>query len=452
MLPLAQKLIFAVSLLLLLPVWALAQTAEVTQIRISSSWGGLGTPAHDQLVITRKRSDYYANGKKVNAVLVSNLLAALNAPTISDVDLANLGITQEWLDANAEPAIKEYADFYYSAAAPNLQALYLSNFKDITLMKGLSASLYRGWWTDDYPLVEVEVTKAEGTKLVATSKAQQLFMLPWEMSVGNQNTKTYNADIARAIVALLPKKFVNRERLAGEGLRRKLAESVMMSIKHDWELLDAKNKAGKYFETLTQRFLIMEAEVNSYHNLDFGQEWINGDSGVENLQVSLDRNDPPANLSIGIALPFKNGAVEGVDTFMTGVDRYVNLVLSVPWLNEFIRSNPRTYFQLRYVGDRSFGEKAFQIFAADMRLQKKESLVREVEAVQKEVSLLSIGWRYNRDYWLVLPDKRVVLWRFNRYGKPIKFPSAASSAWDCSKYQDKCVGAMISVDGELVGQ
>ena len=354
MLPLAQKLIFAASLLLLLPVWGLAQTAEVTQIRISSSWGGLGTPAHDQLVITRTGSDYYADGKKVNAVLVSNLLAALNAPGISEVDLAHLGITREWLDANAEPAIKEYADFYYSAAAPNLQALYLSTFKDINHMKGLAASLYRGWWTDDYPLVEVEVTRAGGSKLVATTKAQQLFMLPWDMSNGEVKTKTYNADIARAVVALLPKKFVNRERLAGDGLRRKLAESVMMSIKHDWGLLDAKNKAGKYFETLTQRFLIMEAEVNSYHNLDFGQEWINGNSGVESLQVSLERKDPPANLSIGITLPFKNGAVEGVDTFMTAVDRYVDLVLSVPWLNEFIRANPRTYFQLRYVGDHSF--------------------------------------------------------------------------------------------------
>jgi hypothetical protein len=200
-----------------------------------------------------------------------------------------------------------------------------------------------------------------------------------------------------------------------------------------------------------QLFVIEQAEVSSSHNLDFGQEWINGDPGVENLQVSLERQDSPANLRIGVVFPFKNGTVKGVDTFMASFDRYVNLVLSVPWLNSFIRANPRTYFQLRYVGDRSFSEKAFQIFAADMRLQKKESLVREVEAVQKDVSLLSVGWRYNRDYWLVLPDKRVVLWRFKPYGQPIKWPAAASSAWDCSKYGDKCSGAMISVDGELEG-
>ena len=446
------KLGFAVSLLFLLPLCTAAQTAEVTQIRITSSWGGYGPPAQDQLVITRKADAYYANGKKLNTALVSDLLSALDAPPIPEIDLANLGITQEWLDANAEKGVKEYADFFYTTATPNLQALYLSNFKDIDFMKALVSSTFRGWWTDDYPIVEVEVTRAGGIKLVATSKAQHLFMLPWEITTGDQKTRTYNAGIARAIVALLPNKFVNRERLAGEGLRRVLAQAVMMNIKDDWELLDAKNRAGKSFETLKQLFVIEHAELNSYHDLDFGKEWINGDPDVQNLQVILQRRDPPANLRIGIALPFKNGAVEGVDTFMAGFDRYVNLVLSVPWLDSFIRSNPRTYFELRYVGERSFSEKAMQVFAADMRLQKKESLVKEVEAVQKDVSLLAVGWKYNRDYWLVLPDKRVVLWRFHHYGEPIRWPSLASSAWNCSNYQGKCVGAMIATDGTVVEQ
>jgi hypothetical protein len=184
------KLSFAVSLLFLLPLWTAAQTGEVTQIRITSSWGGLGTPAHDQLVITRKANDYYAHGKKLNAALVSNLLSALDAPAIPEIDLANLGITQEWLDANAEAGVKEYADFFYSTAAPNLQALYLSTFTDMTFMKAMVPSTFQGWWTDDYPNVEVELTRAGFNKLVATSRAQQLFMLPWEVSNGEQKRKT----------------------------------------------------------------------------------------------------------------------------------------------------------------------------------------------------------------------------------------------------------------------
>ncbi len=89
-----------------------------------------------------------------------------------------------------------------------------------------------------------------------------------------------------------------------------------------------------------------------------------------------------------------------------------------------------------------------QIFAADMKLKGKEFLVNEVKALQRDVTLLAIGGKYNRDYWLVLPDKRIVLWRF--YESPIRWRSLKASAWDCSNYQDKCIGAMISRDGKVV--
>src|SRR5215207_9765588 len=115
-------------LLIILPscLSASARVGEVSQIKIVSAWGGLGKPEHDELVITRKSGGYYAKGNKIKEQLVRNLLSAIEAPVISEFDLPNLGLTQEWLDVNAEPAVKEYAEFYYSTAAPNLRALYLS--------------------------------------------------------------------------------------------------------------------------------------------------------------------------------------------------------------------------------------------------------------------------------------------------------------------------------------
>jgi hypothetical protein len=275
-------------------------------------------------------------------------------------------------------------------------------------------------------------------------------MLPWEVVRRGRKVKTYNADIARAVVALIPKEFVNRDRLSGENLDRRLAEEVMFEIRDEWDLLDAENKAGKYFQALKQTFVIESAEVNSYHGVDFGEEWINGDPGVLNLQARLKRKDLPGNFTIGIALPFENGEVAGVDHFLGTLDRYVNLTLSVPWLKRFSRFYPGTTFELRFVGDRSFSKKAMQLFAADMRLKGKESLVREVEAVQNEVSLLSVGWMYTRDCWLILPDKRIVLWRFHTAGSPIKWKRLGRSAWDCSNYGDQCIGAIISRDGRVI--
>src|SRR5262245_10564837 len=104
---------------LLLPISTLAQSTEATQIKIVSAWGGLGPAQDNELIITRNSSGYRTGGKQVEARLVTNLLNALNAPAVSKIDLANLGITPAWLDANAEKGVKKYADFYYSTAAPN---------------------------------------------------------------------------------------------------------------------------------------------------------------------------------------------------------------------------------------------------------------------------------------------------------------------------------------------
>jgi hypothetical protein len=250
----------------------------------------------------------------------------------------------------------------------------------------------------------------------------------------------------------MPKEFVNRERLSGEHLHIRLAEQVMWEIRHKWDLLDAENKTGKHFRALKQRFLIEAAEVNSYHSVDFGLEWVDGDPGIQNLQAKLKRQDLPANFRIGIVLPFTNGEVEGVDNFLGDIDRYVKLALSVPWLRKVMRSHREATFELRFVGDRSFSKKAMQIFAADMKLKGKEALVKEVEAVQEKVSLLSVGWMYSRDYWLVLPDKRVVLWRFDNDSELIVGKSSSSSAWKCSDYGDRCIGAIISRSGRVIGR
>jgi len=185
----------------LVPLPIIAQSSSPGEIKIVSSWTGLGPWARDELIITRKGATYYAADKKVDAQLVRDLVDALNAPAISSIDPSNIGITQAWLDANAEPGVKEYTEVYYSTSAPNLQALYLSTFRNLSFMKKLVASIYPGMWTDDYPRVEMKVTDDNGTRLVASSEEQQLFMLPWELTTHGRKWKTYNANIAAATMA-----------------------------------------------------------------------------------------------------------------------------------------------------------------------------------------------------------------------------------------------------------
>jgi hypothetical protein len=224
---------------------AMAQSRSVEQIRIVSRWTGLGPIEHGELIVTRKSGSYHVNGKKISDELIVNLLSAIDAPGVTEPNLANLRITQEWLDANAGKAIEEYAAAYFSLASPNQQALYFSSFKDQKFIENLLPRMFNSWHTDDYPKVDIEITETDGRVIKVSSKAQPLFMLPWVISRGEGELKTYNADIARAVANLMPKKFTNKERLSGVGLGYELAEAVMREIKGRWESLDIKKKTRR---------------------------------------------------------------------------------------------------------------------------------------------------------------------------------------------------------------
>ncbi len=434
----------------LMTVTALAQSRSVNQIRIVSRWGGLGEGKHGELIVTRKSGAYLVNGKKIPDELIINLLSAIDAPIVAKPDLANLGITQEWLDANAEKAIKEYAAAYFSLAAPNQQALYFSSFKDPKFIEKVLPRLFNFVASDDYPNVEIETTGADGRVINVSSKAQPLFMLPWVISGDGRRLETYNADIARAVASLMPKKFANKERLAGAGLGYELARAVMDEIKDRWELLNVENKAKSYLDQLRQGFTVTNAEINPYHNVDYGQKWVNGSATETNLHATLRRPDFPKNFSIGIVLPFKDGKVENVDGFLNGIERYKDLAFSVPWLKDYLMNHPNVRVELRFVNNHSFSEKAMKIFAKDM--ERNQPLVNEVATAQKDVCLLLVGRKYYEAYWLILPDKRMAIWRFRGHDALLKWNPNDFTSWKCDDYQGNCVGAVILPDGKPVSK
>lgn len=80
---------------------------------------------------------------------------------------------------------------------------------------------------DDYPGVRVRVDFLDGLKLEASTRSYYVFMIPWRVDA--QDGETINADISRAVSALMPTKTVNRERLAGSDLPEQLTKAVMNS-------------------------------------------------------------------------------------------------------------------------------------------------------------------------------------------------------------------------------
>jgi hypothetical protein len=135
--------------------------------------------------------------------------------SVERIRMANLGITQEWLDANAEVAIEAYVNNRNPSITPNRRALHLSSFKDLKIIEKVLLRRFNIKWTDDYPSAEIEITETDGRAIKVSSKTQHLFMLPWTISGDGKELKTYNADISRAVASLTPEDFANKERLAG---------------------------------------------------------------------------------------------------------------------------------------------------------------------------------------------------------------------------------------------
>ncbi len=125
-------------------------------------------------------------------------------------------------------------------------------------------------------------------------------------------------------------------------------------------------------------------------------------------------------------------------------------MLSVPWLNRSL-ADPRQSGWILYSTGQSFDDEAMAIFDADMKAMGKEHLLEEVRAVRDQVALI----RIEDAFWLVLPDKRMVLWRFDT------FPKAGLLKWtradlrtierlDAWANWRNCAGAVVSTEGDLV--
>lgn len=92
------------------------------------------------------------------------------------------------------------------------------------------------------------------------------------------------------------------------------------------------------------------------------------------------------------------------------------------------------------VHDKSLSDKALQNFAADMHALGKDKLVNEVRQVQSQVAVLNVSYG---DWWLVLPDRRMILWRYESVIGLLGWKKSDFSAQECTDYQANnggCVG------------
>jgi hypothetical protein len=160
----------------------------------------------------------------VDAKLVNTLVSALSEAAIPDPNPQNLGLTKEWLEATVlsipvEPGLEGKEREFRNA------------FTDLNFVQSLLPMLFGFEQTDDYSSAKVVVTFADGSTITALSHSYYVFMLPWRLGTGESSVRTYNANISRAVAALMEESATNRERLQGARFGTELADAVSSRLR-----------------------------------------------------------------------------------------------------------------------------------------------------------------------------------------------------------------------------
>jgi hypothetical protein len=262
-------------------------------------------------------------------------------------------------------------------------------------------------------------------------------MIPWKVRARSTVFTTFNADLSRKVANLLPLKSVNRDRLSGEFFMFRLAEAAMARMEEQW--------LNSALSVLRTQYHVERSEIT------LGQDWKNGHPQQENALFVLRRDSFPRLFRDWIVLPFRNETVHGANEFLKTAAKYEDLALSIPWLSE-IREDRSIPIDLQFVQERSFSEGALSVFAKDMSGKGRADLTKMVAAVQEDIAFIVV----QGVYCLILPDKKVILWRFhNPPGilRVLKWNREDLSSTDCATNQsiaEWCAGAIISPDGNLV--
>ena len=434
--------------LVLAVLWPPAQIErKVQEITIRSAWGGLGTAQDLRITIVATSDGFARDGKAVRPASVQALVAAAEAPPIAKPDAANLRITASWLQSHLSAA-KRRLPAQMSDATARQKALFGSTFTDPLKMASVASDLFTFSSFDDNPSAEFKILFTDGSQLTFVSHSYYEFMLPWT-GRESENEKTFNADISRAISALLPPNSVNKERLAGADLAANLADEAMRSIETQWKAIGAEDRAGDSLAALSTRYSVGATDINPYQGAEFGLPWTATGPHETNLHVTLHRPEFPTNLAVEAIFLSQDGTVEGIDQFLQTGERYEQLTLSVAWLMDWLRRHPESNAWLFNVHGLSFGEHAMQTFTKDMNLRERPDLVEKVRVQQSHIALLKID---GAD-WLIFPDGHLLLWRYQWSRGLLNWTPNDFGEGECADYRVNdggCSGREVSSSGALV--
>jgi len=391
----------------LILVWSTTAPGQnagnVKTITIHSSWTGLGPRGEATLQITKHGTKFQAGGKSIDDKSVENLLQEIGTSR-SEPTLEDFAITQSWLESNSQGALPERL----RNAPPDAKNLFLSRFRDLGFIEKLLPEILEQGWTDDYPAIDVQILRDDGATTRLSSERQNVFMLPITIDDQKGSHLSYNAKMSRAIAALLPPGFINRDRLNGTELKSVVTERVISSISEGLDLLETRNKIGAELKQLEGRYTLARTAINHVSSVDvetLGEKF-------PRWNAMLQRSDLPQNIMIGVSLPYDHDRLVTFESFLKNIDSFVALSLSVPWLEKYLREHRDVRMEIRFVTDRSASPKLVSYFLETAKALGAEPLAAKVTPVLDKSAFVEFQDRSGWSRWLVLPDRRMILFDF----------------------------------------
>jgi hypothetical protein len=223
-------------------------SAQRLRIEIFSQWDGLSTGAQKTYVISGSDRKYRSGIHPIDPQAVAAFLAAVHEPSVPTATLEACGITQGWLNANADAAMYSARESDVNGKpimpSPEQVAIFLKRFEDFSRAQSLLDSALKRVMLDDDPFLRVTISEGSSTTIIKTDSDVH-FLLPWLDSNGEH--PNYNCRISTTLRALLPKDFLNRQRLMpdDENFIQSMGIAARKSVQDQWDELDKKRAASQ---------------------------------------------------------------------------------------------------------------------------------------------------------------------------------------------------------------
>jgi hypothetical protein len=293
-----------------------ASLPVIDSIRIESRWGGLGQPSATTYTIVHRGDRYKRRFTVVPQEAVNRFVAAITAAPVAKKEGMRRIAKPEWLLTAASESHNGVVPVC-SPEAKRLLKQHLSNPEEA--VKALD-SYFSARWTDDYPSVSIDVTFHDRQIIHLESHAQPALMLPWKVG----NVETWNPEISRAIVGLLPDGA--EPRLTDRRLATAYVEEVARILRDKIDDIEERCVHRRFLAAVEKEFAI----VRLYHS---SPDW---------FTAYVRRADFPANLVLTLVIrdDEKPGAQAKLDRTVQRTKEYVDRV------RDYVGKHPKKQFAI----------------------------------------------------------------------------------------------------------